>query len=225
METLIQLDGVLYQVKGKVILKDIDLDLKKNEVVALTGPNGAGKTTLSKIIMGVLKASKGRVLIENQNVEELKLFEIGRKIGYMFQNPTHQIFMSTVKEELSFAMKYNKCSEEEIEASVNTMMTAFNLDIIGGHLTYHLSQGEKQRVALATILMNKPEYLILDEPFKGLDEEHKQQTMEYLKSIHKQGLGLMLITHDQKMIDAFANRIIIMGGGRIEEDKVIGPTN
>ncbi len=131
METLIQLDGVSYQVKGKVILKDIDVYLKKNEVVALTGPNGAGKTTLSKIIMGVLKASKGRVFIENQNVEELKLFEIGRKIGYMFQNPTHQIFMSTVKEELSFAMKYNKCSEEEIEASVNTMMTAFNLDIIG----------------------------------------------------------------------------------------------
>ncbi len=221
MEAIIRLDGVSYRVNEKDILSNINLSLYKGEIVALTGPNGAGKTTLSKVMMGVLEPTQGKAYIEEQDLETMKLFEVGRKIGYMFQNPTHQIFMATVKEELSFAMRYNKCSKEKIREETNTMMNVFNLNIIQEHLTYHLSQGEKQRVALATILMNRPQYLILDEPFKGLDEEHKHQMINYLKTIHRQGVGILIITHNQYIIKTLADRVLFMGGGYIEYDKSV----
>lgn len=225
MESVIRLEAVRYTAKKKQILKGIDLQLNRNEVVALTGPNGAGKTTLSKVIMGVIKATEGDVYIDDRHVEEMKLFEVGRKIGYLFQNPTHQIFMTTVQEELSFTMRHNKVDEGIIESEVNDMMERFNLCGIKDHLTFHLSQGEKQRVALATILLNKPEYLILDEPFKGLDLEHKQQIMDYLHKIYQLGIGLMIITHDKKVLESFATRMIVMGGGVIEEDKQLRSEN
>lgn len=216
--TFIHLESVSYEVRGKKILTEINVKLKKDEIVALTGPNGAGKTTLSKIMMGVLENTSGSVWIDGVDINEMKLHEVGRKIGYLFQNPTHQIFMPTVEEELSFSMKYNRVDEEKINSSVIKMMEVFNLSEISNNLTYHLSQGEKQRLALATILLNSPEYLILDEPFKGLDTKHKKDLSDYLKVINESGVGLMIITHDADVIESMADRLISMEGGTIDGD-------
>ncbi|QOR35407.1 ABC transporter ATP-binding protein [Clostridium sp. 'deep sea'] len=213
--SFITLQNVNYNIKNNQILKNINLQLFQDQFTALIGHNGSGKTTLGKVIVAIIKA-EGTVVIDSQNISSLTLPDIGRKIGYLFQNPNRQIFAPTVIEELTFVNRF--CSAPISKEQVDDMLNIFDLNHLTEAKTYFLSQGEKQRLALATIMLNKPKYLILDEPTTGLDSLRKQQLSILLGKMTSLGIGTLMISHDSEFINKHATRTIELSKGEIIND-------
>ncbi len=200
------------------ILKDITLDFPGKGFVSLTGPNGSGKTTLGKVMTGILPFQSGQVSIDGKDIKSMSLAQIGRKIGYLFQNPDKQIFAPTVIEELSFGMKYKNISKDEIDKRTDQMLDTFDLRSIRDSTSYFLSQGEKQRLAIAAMLLNEPEFLILDEPTTGLDIKRKEDLSKYIDRISNK-VGILMISHDKGFINRHSDRIIKLEEGCVVYDK------
>lgn len=218
MTDFITINNMNCSIKNTHILKDISLDFPGKGFTSLTGPNGSGKTTLGKVITGILPFQSGQVFIEGIDIKSMELPHIGRKIGYLFQNPDKQIFAPTVFEELSFGMKFKNCSEEEIRERTDEMLDIFDLRPIKDSTSYFLSQGEKQRLAIAAVLLNDPDFLILDEPTTGLDIKRKEDLSKYLDRI-KDKVGILMISHDKSFIDRHSDRIIKLEEGCVTYDK------
>lgn len=218
MNNYIALKGVQCYLDQTKVLTDINLSIGKKESVSIIGPNGSGKTTLSKIIIGIEQYAHGTVSIDGKEVNEMTLAEIGKKIGYLFQNPDKQIFTPTVYEELSFSYEYNRdLNTHNKESAINEILEIFDLKKLKYKSNYFLSPGEKQRLALASILINKPEFLILDEPTTGLDYKRKENLSHLLKRYENQ-LGILLISHDMDFIKKHAHRTLLMKRGSITDE-------
>lgn len=200
------------------VLKNINLVLNRKEFVSLVGPNGSGKTTLGKVSTGIIKPDSGNIFIDGKDISSLSLSEIGRKIGYLFQNPDRQIFAPTVYEDLSFALKYKRTPTDIIEKRVNEVLDMFELKHLKDASIYRLSQGEKQRLAIGGILLNDPQYLILDEPTTGLDPKRKNDLSRILKSLIEH-VGILLISHDKSFVLEHSHRIVELRDGSIIDDK------
>jgi energy-coupling factor transport system ATP-binding protein len=200
------------------ILKNINLSLDRHQFVSVVGPNGSGKTTLGKAITGILKHNQGHIYLNDTNISLLSLAEIGRTIGYLFQNPEKQIFAPKVIEELSFALKYKKVNQKIIEEKTVEMLHLFDLYHLKDATTFFLSQGEKQRLAIASVLLNEPEYLILDEPTTGLDIKRRKELSLLIDKL-KTKTGILSISHDKEFINRHSERIITMKDGCIIDDK------
>jgi len=203
--------------KENLVLEDVNLSLGQSEAVALIGENGTGKTTLSKLMIGLHRPTAGAMTWKGRSVSEAPIHEIGCSVGYLFQNPSCQIFCPTIREELLFAARFRGGQSAEKEKKADEMIQRFSLEAARQVLTYQLSQGEKQRLALATILMNDPEYMILDEPTFGLDEERKETLTQVLREIHHTGIGMLIISHDMKFVDALCERKLAVKNRRIYE--------
>lgn len=220
IDPYIELDDVSFAYKNNMpIIDGLSLKLFGNQFTAITGPNGSGKTTLGKIMAGILRPRKGRVMICGKDSAQMKLGEIGQKIGYLFQNPGLQIFAPTVREEVSFALELKEYGREEIEREVNRSLRDFDLSHLEDAFTFKLSRGEKQRLAIAAVLVNNPGFLILDEPTTGLDMERRKVLSDILFSLKKKGIGMAVISHDHGFINRLADRTIKMHGGDILEDR------
>lgn len=206
-------------VKGKEIIKNINVDINIKDITCIIGPNGSGKTTLGKLMVGILKPNLGEIYLLGENIATMSLGQIGKKIGYLFQNPEKQFFSNTVEDEIKFVLKIRNLNEEYIEEKAKSLLDLFQLDHIKTSFPLKLSQGEKQRLALAAILVNEPEYLILDEPTKGLDMGRRNILIQTLKNLHNNGIGMTVITHDYTFINRISNRILKMYRGEIVEDK------
>lgn len=179
------------------------------------GPNGSGKTTLGKLVMGILKPDSGEIFLDGKNLSELSLGQIGNRIGYLFQNPGLQIFTLNVEEELSFALRLKGYDEKRIKSRVGKMLELFRLSHLVGEVPFNLSYGERQRLALASILINNPRYLILDEPTVGLDNTGREILAEVLLEHVKSTTGMTVISHDEDFIKKTATRILRLEEGRI----------
>lgn len=206
----IRLSKVSFKYKKASVLDQIDLTLKGDECTAIVGSNGSGKTTLGKLVMGILKPDTGGVFYDDEPIQDKSLSYLGGRIGYLFQNPSQQIFALTVMEELSFASRMNGMSEEIISNRLDEVVTLFHLEEIIDGKCHLLSQGEKQRVALATIFMRRPEYIILDEPTTSLDRVRKEALMSILTDIKSQGVGMLIISHDKTFVDKLSDRTMNM---------------
>jgi len=215
MKDFIVIKGLDFYLDSKAILKNINLTIDSRQFISIRGANGCGKTTLSKLIMGIYPYRKGSIKIEDREVSEMSLSEIGRKIGYLFQNPEKQIFTSTVLEELSFIYKYREdIDKSRKEKEIDEILDTFDIRNLKNKSTFFLSQGEKQRVALASVLLNKPKYLILDEPTTGLDYKRKKMLSEILDK-YKNKIGVLLISHDYNFVKKHSQKIISLEGGCI----------
>ncbi len=203
--------------KSKFIFKNISLEFYKNEFIAIVGPNGSGKTTLGKLMMGILVPVKGTIFIKGEDVSGLTPGNIGKKVGYLFQEPERQLFTSAVKEEISFALSFMGESEAVVEEKSRDMIELFSLQGLEDYSPYKLSRGERQRLALAAILINEPDFLVLDEPTTGLDIVRKNKLSDILKKLQNRGLGLAVISHDEEFINKNADRIIKVVGGEVIE--------
>lgn len=216
----IELKEIEFQYEnGKKVFNNFSLNIDKDKITALTGPNGSGKTTLGKLMIGILKPKKGQVCIFNKATNEMTLSEIGSKIGYLFQNPEKQFFTNSVYDELSFVLKTKGYEEEYIKDKVEEMLELFQLKGLEGTFPFLLSQGEKQRLAIAAILINEPQYLILDEPTTGLDNRRREILLAILKKLKDRGIGMTIISHDDEFIERIADRLIGINRGEIEYDK------
>ncbi len=185
------------------------------------GENGAGKTTLVKIFNGLLRPIKGEIFVNEQNIIILSIAEIAHIIGFVFQNSDNQIFSRTVMDEIGFILKNFGFPESRISERVDLILKQFNLEQYRDQSPFLLSGGERKRVALASILCAEPEILILDEPTIGQDAAEKEKLMIMLRELNKNGVTIIIITHDIEFTAEYIPRCILLSQGAIIAD---GPT-
>ncbi|MGZ3557779.1 MAG: ABC transporter ATP-binding protein [Thermodesulfobacteriota bacterium] len=202
-------------------LRGIDLDIYEGEFIALLGQNGSGKTTLAKHFNGLLKPASGRVLVQNKSTTEYTHREMGHSVGYVFQNPDHQIFARTVAEEVGFGLKMQGEPPQTIEKRVAEALEVVGLQGYEEKVPFALTKGERQCVAVASVLAVQPRVIILDEPTTGLDYRHQRNMMEVLKRLNQTGHTIIIITHSMWVAAEYAARTIVMKNGGILSD---GPT-
>lgn len=215
----IKFHEVTYSIKKHNVLEGLSVDLAGDSFTSLVGPNGVGKTTFSKLLLGVIKPNKGTVWLDGRPVGDYPRHEVGGKVGYLFQNPNVQIFAPTIREELSFASEYKGLDPQTIKSKVDQLIEQFSLEGALETPTYHLSQGEKQRLAIAAMLMNQPQYMVLDEPTTGLDYGQRKMLRKTLLTLHSQGIGMLLISHDEAFVQSMPGQVMtlsrdgLVGGG------------
>ncbi len=220
IEPYIELDDVSFAYKKDApVIGGLSLQLYREQFTAITGPNGSGKTTLGKLMTGILRPQIGRIFICGRDSTEMKLGEIGQRIGYLFQNPGLQIFAPSVREEISFALELKGEDKGEIQEKVSRSLKDFDLSHLADAFPFRLSRGEQQRLAIAAVLINSPGFLILDEPTTGLDMERRRALSEILAGLRNKGIGMAVISHDRAFISRLADRTIRMYGGEIVEDR------
>ncbi len=205
--------------KEKLIINNISMDILKDEITVIRGQNGSGKTTLGKLMMGILRPLKGEVHLLGKNISSMSLAQIGLELGYLFQNPEKHFFANTVGDEMAFILRLKGYSDDIIEDRVRNLLSLFQLEGLKDSPPLLLSQGEKQRLAIASILVNRPQYLILDEPTTGLDIERKRVLLNLLKDLKSKGIGMTIISHDHVLIDELSQRTINIQRGEIAYDK------
>lgn len=201
--------------RGESALKDINLEIKKSEFVAVIGQNGAGKTTLVKHFIGLLRPSSGAVFINEQDISNQPISVLARKVGYVFQNPDHQIFMDQVSKEIAFGLRNLNFSEAEIGTRTDKVLKEVGIFHLKDAAPLSLSKGHRQRVALASVLAMEPEILILDEPTTGQDYRGSKQIMDLIADLNQKGHTIIFITHDLQLVADYAQRVILMGKGEI----------
>jgi energy-coupling factor transporter ATP-binding protein EcfA2 len=202
-------------------LRGIDLSIYEGEFIAILGQNGSGKTTLAKHFNGLLKPSSGRILVQGKSTTEYTHRELAQRVGYVFQNPDHQIFARTVGEEVSFGLKVLGENLKTIQNRITDALEVVELQGYAQEVPFTLTKGERQRVALASVLAVQPPVIILDEPTTGLDYRHQRNTMEMLKRLNQHGHTVIIITHSMWVAAEYADRTIVLKDGLLLSD---GPT-
>jgi energy-coupling factor transport system ATP-binding protein len=215
-EPVIEVEGLTHRYpNGVVALEGVDLTVRKGEFLAVLGQNGSGKTTLVKHFNGLLKPTEGTVRVGEDETREQGLRQLGQSVGYVFQNPDHQIFSDTVADEVAFGPKIRGMEEDEIKERVEEALVAVGLEGRGGEDPFGLTKGERQRVAVASVLSVRPEVLILDEPTTGLDYAEQRSMMDLVKSLNEAGSTIIAVTHTMWVVAEYAHRAAVVRDGEI----------
>jgi energy-coupling factor transport system ATP-binding protein len=207
--------GYVYPTHHVEALRGVDLSIREGEFIAILGQNGSGKTTLAKHFNGLLKPTSGRILVRGKPTTEYSHRELAQLVGYVFQNPDHQIFAKTVREELGFGLKVFGENPNTIEKRVTEALEIVGLRGYEQRIPFTLTKGERQRVAVASVLAVQPQVIVLDEPTTGLDDRHQRNTMEVLKRLNKRGHTVIVITHSMWVAAEYADRTIVLKDGSI----------
>jgi energy-coupling factor transport system ATP-binding protein len=216
-EVAIEVKDLFYEYPdGALALNGIDMNIKKGEFVALIGQNGSGKSTFSKVISGYLTGWKGMVKILGEDISNKRIRErIPAIVGYVFQNPDHQIFNRRVDSEIEYGLWNIGIKEEEIKKRVDETLARVGLLRKRDEDPLFLSRGEKRRLALASVIAMKPQILIVDEPTTGQDYRMSKEIMEILMEMNREGSTIIVITHDMRLVAEYCRRVIVMKRGKI----------
>jgi energy-coupling factor transport system ATP-binding protein len=214
---IIQVENLSYQFSSKNGngLHNINLKVLQGQFVAIIGPNGAGKTTLAKHFNGLLKPKYGKVFIDGMNTASVDTAKLAQIVGYVFQNPDHQLFCVSIEKELEYGLLHTSLSDLEKKARIEQVLQLLELEPYRHIHPFKLGKGERQRVALASILVLKPKILVIDEPTTGLDWRGVQKLMGFLKELHQQGSTIIMITHDMDLVARYASNVIVMKQGTL----------
>jgi energy-coupling factor transporter ATP-binding protein EcfA2 len=216
---LVEVERLGYTYPGGLsALKNISLKIGGSEFITIMGRNASGKTTLAKHFNRLLIPTRGRIRVGGLDTREATIAEMARQVGFVFQNPNDHLFADTVYDEVSFTLKNLGSSREEIELRTAEVLERFELSEYRSQYPRSLSGGEKQRVALASVLVTNPKLLILDEPTRGMDYRLKSQLMRFLNEYRAEGNTVILITHDVEIVAEYADRIILLSEGRVIVD-------
>jgi energy-coupling factor transport system ATP-binding protein len=201
----------------KTALEDINLTINPGEFTGLIGPTGSGKSTLIQHFNGLLKPSSGRVLVNGIDVSGRNLKELRKHVGIVFQYPEYQLFEETVYKDIAFGLKKTDCSEKQMEVKIYEAIEAVGLkDDVMYKSPFELSGGQKRRVAIAGIIVMKPEILILDEPAAGLDPQGREELYDLIVNMHKKyKMTIILVSHSMEDIARLAQRVVVINKGRI----------
>ncbi|MEW6618661.1 MAG: energy-coupling factor transporter ATPase [bacterium] len=205
---------------GHNALAGIDLTIRQGEFVAILGQNGSGKTTLAKHFNGLLKPTKGNVLISGINTRRRKTSDLAKEVGFVFQNPDCQIFENTIFDEIAFGPRNLGVPEKEVSRRVYDALNAVQLEVYENDDPFALTKGEKQKLATAGVLACTPKIIILDEPTTGLDYYEILSIMNLLVELNKRGHTIIIITHCIWVAAEYAHRIIVLEKGKIIFDDI-----
>ncbi|OGP51133.1 MAG: hypothetical protein A2Y79_03320 [Deltaproteobacteria bacterium RBG_13_43_22] len=210
-----------YPLQEVKALRGINWNVREGEFVALLGQNGSGKTTLAKHCNGLLKPTGGRMLVRGKPTAAFSHKDLAQEVGYVFQNPDHQIFAKTVEEEISFGPKVLGMDPKTIRERMAEALEVVELQGYEKQLPFTLTKGERQRVAVASVLAVQPQVIILDEPTTGLDYLHQRSMMDLLRRLNQKGHTIIIITHSMWVAAEYAHRTVVLKEGAIILD---GPT-
>jgi energy-coupling factor transporter ATP-binding protein EcfA2 len=206
--------------KRRPVLHELSLTIGKGEMVAIAGKNGAGKSTVSKLICGFYRPASGMILMNGRDIGSDTIKERAGHIGFVMQNPNHMISKTLLFDEVALGLKVRGMEEAAIQERVHEVLQICGLYPLRGWPISALSYGQKKRVTIASILVLQPEVIILDEPTAGQDYRHYNEMMEFLLQLSRQGMTVIMITHDMHLMLEYAQRTIVLADGRkIADDR------
>ena len=216
---VVHIENLVYRYDESTPAVDgVSLDIAAGEFVALVGQNGCGKTTLAKHLNGLHSPTEGEVRVLGKSTADWTLPELGRRVGYVFQNPDHQIFANTVWDEVAFGARNYGFSEEEVGERVDRALAETGLTGRDLEDPFNLTRGERQQLAVASVLATDPEILVLDEPTTGLDYHGQVAILNLVRRLNESGRTVVMITHSMWVVAEYADRCIIMSDGRVVQD-------
>ncbi len=213
----IKLDNVTFSYDGKNnAVEHIDLEVSPGEFLALVGANGSGKSTLARLAVGLLHPQVGEVTIMDMNTRRHSPEAICKRVGYLFQNPDSQLFSSTAESEVAFGMRIRKMPEEQINHKVKQVLSMLGLERFRDRHPFGLSRGERQRLAVATVLVTDPDIIILDEPTTGQDRRMLDHLISLMRAwIQRKNATVLMICHDMGLVCQHATRTVVLREGHI----------
>lgn len=212
---MIDLIDVSYTYENITALKNINLQIKRGEAVCLIGPNGSGKSTLLKLVNGIISPVSGIYKFHDEEITHKKLQDtkfskqFHQRIGFVFQNSDVQLFCADVYDEIAFGPRQMGKDENEVDKRVNDCLDLLNIMDLKHRQPYHLSGGEKRKVAIACVLALNPEVLVLDEPMNGLDPRTQRWLVEFIIKLNKSGKTIIASTHNLELIQEISTRSIL----------------
>ena len=198
---------------GGASVDDLDMTVYPGELVAIVGQNGAGKTTATKLLNGLLKPASGEVRIAGLNTREVPVSKIARHVSTLFQNPDRQLCRNTVLDEVAFSLELQGVGENEARQQAGAVIERFGLP--ADEAPFSLSRGQRQMVALASVVVTSPQVIVLDEPTSGLDYRECMTVMETVREQAERGCAVIMVCHDMEVVSDFAERVVVMANGRI----------
>lgn len=215
---LLELDHISCGYDQKLILKNLSMSIHQGEMVAIVGENGAGKSTLIKLICGFIPLQNGRMQFKGNDLTKDSIKERADKIGYVMQNPNQMISQNIVFDEVALGLKLRGVNQEMIQQKVHEVLKICGLFPFRNWPIQALSYGQKKRVTIASMLALEPEILILDEPTAGQDLAHYTQMMDFLEQLNRQGVTIILVTHDMHLMLEYTTRSLVMVDGQVIAD-------
>ena len=212
---MIELNDICFSYSEMIALNHINLTMEAGEAIALMGANGCGKSTLLKLINGIISPDRGSYRFHGEEVTHKKLQDakfsklLHQRIGFVFQNSDTQLFCSSVYEEVAFGPRQMGFTESEVENRVNDCLAMLGIQEFSNRIPYHLSGGEKRKVAIACVMSLNPEVLVLDEPMNGLDPRTQRWLVDFLNKLNKAGKTLITSTHNLELVQEISKRSIL----------------
>ena len=213
-----------YDSANEFILKNINLEINKNELVILAGPTGCGKSTLLRSIIGLIPHMhggeyKGKVIVDQLVVNDVKITDLAKKAGFVFQNPENQIFMFSIERDIVFGLENLGTSRTIMKERVDSILSLLKIEHLATKAPHELSDGEKQKAALAGILAMQPKILILDEPTSLLDPKTAIDFINIVNNLRKKiGMTIVIVEHRLDLVVGIADKLIILSNGKIIEN-------
>ena len=202
---------------GTQALKNINIKIRKGEKIAIIGPNGAGKSTLFSHFNGLTKPTSGYVEVDGEKIifERDELLKVRQKVGIVFQDPNDQLFAPTVREDVAFGPMNLGLEYDEVKKRIEESLEMVGMNGFEDKTPHHLSGGQQKRIAIAGIVAMRPDIMILDEPTAGLDPEGVDKVLDILNTLNKEGMSIIISSHDIEMVSQFANEIYVLYNGEI----------
>ncbi len=196
-------------------LDDVSIELARGTFAAIVGQNGSGKTSLARCVSGYVRPTRGRVLIDDQDVQRIHPATRARHVGYVFQNPDHQLFKESVWDEVAFGLRNLKARAADLEERVESTLRRLDLWQQRDRHPFRLSKGDRQRLAIAAIIVMRPHVLIVDEPTTGQDPSRSREIMDLLAELNMEGTTVVVITHVMELVAEYVHQVLVLHAGRL----------
>lgn len=219
-EVLISAHNLVYTYAGGVkALKGVSLEVRAGEMLAIVGRNGAGKSTLARLLVGLLKPQGGDLVLFGKPARQWKIQSLANHIALVFQNPEHQFLTDRVTDEIDYSLLARGVDDPaERQKAIALMLEQLGLSTVTDVHPFALSAGMKRRLGVATMLVSQPKVLIVDEPTYGQDKQMTETLMHLMEQIRAQGIAVVMITHDMRLVQEYAGRVLVMSEGEIHYD-------
>ncbi len=216
-ENALEFDNVTFGYKDQAVLDGASFTVKRGEFVALVGPNGTGKSTSLRLADGLLKPSSGAVRVLGADTQKVRVSDLAKHVGFLFQNPDRQICQNTTREEVAFGLRVLYGDDDpRVEARTNEVIDLLHLNPDVD--PFNLAKGQRQAVALAGLIAVEPDILLLDEPTTGFDYDECMEMMAHIAKMNAAGTTVVMVCHDMEVVLDFAQRAIVLANGHVIAD-------